>query len=256
MALPWDKTTFDEMYSGVLWAHGVRGSPKVPSVAGYYKFTQQNQTASVVAGILAQPGFAQVTDLIILAGGFGWIAEALIANGVNVVVVDTSPYVQANIGISEETEIRAALTDRGFDPDNLPILMDPNDPNAIFTGDPYPLWTNNGVRTSLTASDILNENLQNNGSRKRVRDALPGPVDAILTEFLLESSENDIEAAELATLAEDLRQNPAQTVVHLVTGGGAGDPRLNFKTQAEWKSFLTGLGFGDHIVATVGGVWI
>ncbi len=256
MALTWDKTLFDEMYSATLWTHGVRGSPRVPSVAGYYKFGKLQHTTRVVAGLLSQPGWASVTDLIILGGGFGWIAEALIAEGVNVVVVDTSPYVQANIDVSEETEIRAALTDRGFDPDNLPILMDPDDPNAIFTGDPYLLWTNSGVRTTLTADDILDEDLANNGSRNRVQNALPGNADAILTEFLLESSENDTEAADLATLAEDLRKNPAQTVVHLVTGGDAGDPRLNFKTQAEWKSFLTGLGFGDHIVATTDGVWI
>jgi hypothetical protein len=253
VALVWDKALFDEMYSGPLWRYGVRNSTRVPSVKGYYRATRSTATQIILAGILAQPGFAQVSDVAVIGGAFGWLAEALIANGVNAVTVDTSSYVLANQGISEEQEIRDALTANGFDPDNLPTLMDPNDPNAVFTGDPYALWTNNGVRTTLT---VLDEDLANNGSRNRVRNALPGSIDAIITEFLLDIMETDAESLLIASRVESLAPNPAAVRVHIIADGTGGDPRLNHKTKEQWRALLDANGFSNHVVATASGVWI
>ncbi len=253
MVLVWDKTLFDEMYSAVLWTHGVRGSPKVPSAAGYYWIGKKASAERQIAVMLAKPGFASLSDIAIIGGGYGWTAEILIAAGINAISVDTSPHILATQATSEETEIRDALTARGFDPDNLPTLMDPDDPNAVFTGDPFSIWLRtDGKRTSIA---VVGEDMANNGSRNKVKQALPGNLDGILTEYALDSMETDAESLELIERCEQLRPNPAAQVVHLISEG-VGDLRLNTKTQAEWRTLLDDNGFNDHFVAKSNGVWI
>ena len=81
-----------------------------------------------------------------------------------------------------------------------------------------------------------------------------GNMDAILTEFVLDAMETDAESLVIVERAEQLRPNPAVTVVHLVADSAEGDPRLNNKTLADWRAFLDANGFNDHWVITAAGV--
>lgn len=247
MALIWDKALFDEMYSGYGWKWGVRGSPRKPMFA-YNWFAQKDRLEAQANRLLAQPGFAQVSHLAIIGGGFGWLSEYLTAQGITVVNIETSPYVTADKDNSEEADLRAQLTAQGFDPDNLPDLMDPNDPNAVHP-DPWSLW----LRPTRSVSTILEEDLANNGSRNRVKNALSNNMDGIFTEYVLDSMEFDSEVLDVCDKAEQLRPNPSVPVIHLVGDDTFGHPQMLHKPLTEWRTLLDANGFSQHFLTDQNG---
>lgn len=250
VALTWDQSTFESLYTSRAWGHGTRGWNRAISFH-YHWWGQKRRINALVAKYLALPGFAQVSDVAIIGGGFGWTAEALAANGVNAISVDTGDYVVANENVSEEGELRALLTAQGLDPDNLPTFMSPNDPNTpLAAGDVWNYWLRgDGVRTSIP---IEQEDLSTNGSRRNVKQRLGNNIDAILTEFALDSMTNDAEALAVVESAQQLRPNPACTVVHIVSADPVGDPRLLNKDRAAWRALLDGAGFADHVMFDAG----
>lgn len=248
--LTWDRTLFEELYSGPGWTWGVRGVTRLPRFH-YHRFVQEPRLRRMVGGLLAQPGFAQVSHVAIMGGAFGWSAEVLAESGITAISVDTGDYVVAERAGSEEAELRALLTAQGWDADNLAgIFIDPNDPNSTIA-DPWPYW----VRPSRATVTVADEDLSTTASRRNVRQALSNNMDGILTEFLLDGMETDAEALVIAERAEQLRPNSNVNVVHLVGGGGPGDPRLVTKTLQGWKDLLVANGF-NHAVALADGTWL
>jgi len=248
MALVWDKALYDIMYRLPLWQWGVRDYPRVPF--GHYNwFANKQSTQNNITAMMAAPGFAQVSDVAIVGGGFGWTADLLAGMGINAVVVEISPWILANKDLSEEQQIRDDLTEFGFDPDNLPTLIGPDYTTPV---DPWQYWLRpEGKRCIAT---VLEEDLSTNTSRRNVKQALNNNIDAIVTEFALDAYEagDDAGPALLAERCDALRPNPACTVVHIIQPN-ENDTFLNWKTAAEWRTFLDGLGFTDHRVVNMQG---
>lgn len=241
----WDKALYDSLYSLGAWEWGVRNHSRIPKFH-YNWFTMQKTSQRMVDQYMSMPGFAQISDIAIIGGGYGWTAEALEAQGVNVVVVDTSPHIINTINTSEEQEIRDALAANGFDPDNLPTFIGPDWNTPV---DPWVYWLRpDGVRSTATVAD---EDMSTNGSRRSVRQALSNNMDAILTESALDSQETESDALVLIERCEQLRPNQNCNVVHLVQPG-PGDPRFINYTLEEWRALLDANGF-NHWVADLGG---
>lgn len=258
MALAWDEADFRSLYSAPLWVHGSRyvGPQSRPS-CNYHWFGQRRRLQRTIGNFLAMPGAAQLSHIAIVGGGFGWTAEILATVGVNAISIDTSPYVVANEGVSEEAELRAALLAQGHNPDDLNAtvqFMSDIDPNVVLTEtEIWQRWLRtDGVRTSIP---VEQEDLANNGSRNRVKSRLSNNMDAILTEFVLDSMETDQESLTLADRCEMLRPNPSVNVIHLVSGPAspADDQRLNNKSYAAWRALLDANGFQTHVVADATG---
>ena len=202
--------------------------------------------------MLELPGFASLTDVAIIGGAFGWLAEALVANGINAFSVDTSDYIVSTENVSEEQELRDALTLQGFDPDNIGDQVgfyDPSLDRVLTTPEIWAHWLRaDGKRTSIA---VEQEDMEGNASRNRVKRRAQGTLDAIVTEYAIESMETDAESLAMIERAEQTRPNPACTVVHMVSGG-TGDPRFNWHTGTEWKALLDANGFTDHWVVEHG----
>jgi len=254
MALVWDKTLYDEMYSAPFWRHGVRGTTRIPRLH-YHYWPQLWRIRQTVERLVALPGFAQVSHLAIVGGGFGWTAEVLGEYGINAISVDTSDFIVANENVSEEAEIRQHLTEQGFDPDNLFTCMDPADPNRELPASEvwgYLLHPSGG-RTSIP---IEQEDISNGGGRNKVKQRLNNNLDGILSEFVLDSMEADAESLSVAEGCEQLRPNPAVPVIHMVGDSAEGDPRLNNKTMADWRALLDANGFSGHYVCDAAGRYL
>ena len=248
MALVYDKALYDEQYSSPAWVHGVRGQSRIPRF--HYNWFNQSQGPYArlpkIANLISNgPGWASFTNVAIVGGGFGWTAELLLEAKptLNIVNVETSPHVTGAIG-SEEAELRQYLIDDGFDPDNIDFLVDPLDPSRTLTNaEAWAYWLRpDGQRTSITT---LDNDLANNKKRKDVRDALPGSMDAIITEISLDAQQTDQEIATFLERVELLRPNPACTVVHVVEYTPA-DLGYISKTVPDWGVYLDALGYSDH----------
>jgi len=248
MAIVWDKATFDTMYTCTGWKWGVRNYPRVPRFH-YHWFGQQGMVQAIVDRYQSVPGFNSIQDIAIIGGGFGWAGEALTQLGKNVVTVDTSDYILNNKDTSEEVELRAALAETGFDPDNLPVMIGPDYNTPV---DPWSYWLRpDGKRTSV---NILGEDLSTTASRRNVRQALGNKVDVIVTEYAIDSMDAGDDAASLTLVerCEQLRPNPSCTVVHIIEPNPS-DVVLNVKTAEEWRTLLDANGYTDHrIVASAG----
>jgi hypothetical protein len=256
MALVWDKTLYDTLYSCNGWPYGIRGATRVPRFH-YNWFGQQHSMQTMVERYLALPGFAQVSDVAIIGGGYGWTAELLESQGINAISVDTSPHILSTKDSSEEQELRDTLTALNFDPDRLndgPAgirFMSPDDPNAWVN--PWTYWLRpDGKRTSKT---VVDEDLSTTTSRNNVKSALGNNIDAIVTEFAIDSFEagDDAGSLQLVERCEQLRPNPACAVIHLIEPNPA-DVFLNVKTASAWRTLLDTNGYNHVIVDMQGNI--
>lgn len=254
MVLPWDKSTYDVAYNIPAW-NGVRyyiggpnkqGAGRVPMF--HYHYPVINRTAkAVINRFLTMPGAAAVNNVAMVGGGFGWGAEALVAAGINVINVETSSYVLAEKDNTEEAELRQLLIDQGFNPDDLPVFVSPFNPNADYTtGQVWATWL--AGRPKRAQVQVVDEDMSTNASRNKVKQALPGSLDYILTELTLDAFENDAEALVFAERCEQLRPNPNVNVIHIVVDEVMQQGRMNqVHTLEEWHSLLVSNSM-NHIV--------
>jgi hypothetical protein len=199
------------------------------------------------------PGFSQLSDIVIIGGGYGWTAEILIQNGINATVVDTSDHIINTYNTSEEQELREYLIGQGFDPDRLNDgavgirFMSPENPQAWVN--PWEYWLRqDGVRTSVP---ILDEDLSTQGSRRNVINAGERRPDAILTEIVMDSMETEEDALVFVERCEQLRPNPSTNVIHVVMDGHDAPGFISY-TKEEWRSFLDSNGYNHAVVSMRG----
>lgn len=249
MAVVWDKVLFDSMYVTSSWRAGLRqeaGQPyRKPPAFNYNWFGMLPTLEVKVDVLLSVPGAAQITDLCVIGGGFGWTAEILESRGINTINVDTSEFVLANASISEEQDIRDRLTAIGLDPDNLPdMFMSPVDPNA--TVNPWAYWLHpSGARSS---KPVIGEDLSTNQSRRAVRQAISNNMDAIFTEFVIDGFDAETDVLTFVDRVQQLRPNPACNVIHMC-GSQTFSPEIFLDyTAQQYKDLLTANGFTDHYV--------
>lgn len=259
MALVYDKALYDAQYSVRAWEHGVRDQPRIPRHHYNWFVQTQGQFGRLkrhVAALTAGPGWAQLSDIAIIGGGFGWTAELLrdIDPTLNIVNVETSPHVISTLATSEEADLRQYLIDDGFDPDAVDFLVDPNDYSRTLTNaEAWGYWLRpDGVRSSITT---LDNDLSSNGQRRGVRSALGGNIDALVTEIALDSLSTETEIDNFLDFVEQTRPNPACAVIHLIEYTPRTDLGYISKTREEWGTYLTARGFGNHYVMDTGGAF-
>lgn len=164
----------------------------------------------------------KTTDRIALIGcGFGWGIEVLGEMGfASVVGTDTSAYIQASKGSTEEADINAKIVGVGLDP-------------ARGAGAELKAKLWDGGTRSRVASRILNEDLASVQSRRRLRDFLAG-LDWIITEGVVESL-TDTEAKTLSTRAHQVTDAQIAHRITVPATAGTYNPKT---TLAEWNSVL------------------
>lgn len=172
---------------------------------------------------------------IIIGGGFGWVAQELLVRGfTDIVVVDTSAYVQAEKGNTDEQEVRDAITAVGLDPDTGrgAVLLERGSPAA-----------SRGPRGGTIS--IVDEDISTSAGRTAVRDALigNGNPQIVISEDVVTS----LEDAEVLSLNDSMQAwSGPQTIAHIVTAlptDTVGVPErygapFNWKTLADWKALL------------------
>lgn len=119
--------------------------------------------------LIAAKGLTADDCVVIFGGAFGWLGDALKEKlpGLEAVSVDISDYVHATKDASPDDELIESIRASGYDETTGIGLQLFN-----WFSDPAP-------RASIT---VLNEDLSNNGSRNRVRAALPKNPTRIITE--------------------------------------------------------------------------
>jgi hypothetical protein len=258
MAQVYDKTLFDSFYSVRAWEHGVRNQPRIPRHHYNWFVQTQGQFARLkrnVAALTGGPGWAQLTDIAIIGGGFGWTAELLLEADptLNIINVETSPHCVNQLATSEEADLRQYLIDDGLDPDNVDYLVDPNDYSRTLTNaEAWAYWLrSDGQRGSTT---LLDNDLSTNGQRRDVKQALGNNIDALVTEIALDALSTEAEIDNFLDNVEQTRPNPACTVVHLTeyTPDSLG---YISKPLADWRAYLDARGF-NHVVADTSGNYL
>lgn len=259
MALVYDKALFDAQYSMPAWEHGVRNSPRIPRHHyNWFAMTQQTMRSPMrnnVSALLGGPGWASLTDVAIIGGAFGWTAETLLAFDptMNLINVEVSPYILAEINTSEEADLRQYLIDDGFDPDNLPELMHPDQSRTLTTAEIWSYWLRpDGVRSSIAP---LESDLSTNANRRDVRNALSGNVDALVTELSLDAQDSEADIDVFLDRVEQTRPNPSCNVIHLTEYDQRPFAESGFisKTIADWGLYLVARGFSDHWILNTRG---
>jgi hypothetical protein len=165
--------------------------------------------------------------IVIVGGGFGWVAEGLIGLGfLNVVVAETSPYVLSEMDNTDEAEIRGNITDAGLDPDTgrgAEVLANATTPAA---------------RRGTTA--VVNADVMTDAGRDAIKSALGGNPQIVVTEDVT-TSLTDQECLDLSVACHAF---PGQeTVIHAVSTlqpDGSQNPVFNWKTLAAWKALIPG----------------
>lgn len=240
MAIIWDRARFDAEYI----LHGYKTPWGIPNThpklkLHYHRGPLIKAATAQVTALLAQPGFAQVSQLVIVGGGFGWAAEAFEAAGITTIHTEIGGHILATQGTTEEGEFIDALAAAGLPTDGSYRMFGPD---GTLSLDPLTHW---GARNVRNVKQAVEEDLSTNGSRNAVRRQFQGNLDGILTELVLESLD-DNELANFLSDVEALRPNPAANVIHLLVPDHS-NPDFNSKTHQGWKDFIVGLGL-DHFV--------
>ncbi len=261
MALVYDKALFDAQYSVRAWSYGVRDVARTPR--HHYNWYVQSQEPYArlknnVAALTNGPGWAQLTDIAIIGGGFGWTAELLleIKPTLNIINVETSPHCINTLATSEEADLRQYLIDDGFDPDAIDFLEHPTNKSGptLTNAEAWATWLRpDGQRGSTT---LLDNDLSTNGQRRNVRQALGNNIDALVTEIALDSLSTDLEIENFLDYVEQTRPNPACTVVHLIEYTPRTDLGYISKTKEDWATYLNTRGYGDHYIMATDGTYL
>lgn len=255
MPLIYDKALYDAQYSVPAWVHGTRNQPRCPRHHFNWFVQSQGPFARLkrnVAALVGGPGWASITDIAIIGGGFGWTAELLLELDptLNIINVETSPHVINTIATSEEADLRQYLIDDGFDPDNIDFLVDPVTGNTLTNAQAWAAWLRpDGRRSSITT---LDNDLTTSGQRRAVKTALGNSIDALVTEIALDAQTTDAEIANFLDFVEQTRPNPACNVVHLIEYTSENLGYIS-KTGAQWRTYLDSLGFSNHYILQTDG---
>lgn len=256
----WTKADFDRFYRSNVERWG-RPHSRPPIVLNYHwsniiSFQAYRPWAGLttlnrpqlLANIL---GLSSGDAVVIVGCGFNGTGLGLTDLGIRVIGTELSTYIQNEKGNSEEADIRAACIAAGVDPDN-DLIRGPS--GAI---NPLDLLLEGG-RSNPQArgkGEILEEELRVRGSRNAVLNRFnqlwPGTTPShIITEEVLNSI-SDAEAALVCDYASSAASEWGATVVHMLSPlmvGHTQAPELNWKTYADWRSWLDTNGFGSHLI--------
>lgn len=200
----WTKADYDLNYD--IGAEGEWGYPNTRAEVrlhynwGIMQPLQQKWWANLVPLL----GITAADRVCVIGAGFGWGVEALLAEapGVTAIGIDISDYINAEKGTDEDADLDAAITAVGLDP--------ATDRGAQIKT----RFRRDGPRAKVT---ILQEDLSNNGSRNRVRNAIGG-LDP--TWIITEDTVQTMPDAELTQYTGYANDFTGAQVVHFLSGPG------------------------------------
>ncbi len=244
------KSTFDGSYairaSRYLNQHPNNDFPEI--ITHYHNFKLGKWMRDSMQKLVTNLNVPTGSRIIVVGSGWGWGVEWLNENGYVAIAVDTSAYLQNNYLGSEETEIneQLSLADGALDV-NTPC-WDLDDGQQKLVGD---IMVRPDGRRGHT--ELIDETLSNNGSRRSVRGALSNNVDYIITEAML-STLSDAELITVADNIDSLRVLDNAICIHSDVWlnprhASSHDPGYNWKTGAEWREFFDNtLNLPNHVL--------
>ena len=162
----WTKAQYDAAYRTQIERRMPGGGPppaegRPPVFIHYHKWSMAPILAQMWANVQPVLNILTTDHLCIVGAGFGWGVDAAISevSPANIVGIDLSDYIAAEMGNTEEAELRDYVTTATLDPDTgrgLEVM------NFISDGQPR----NNVVVLQNSASDA--------NERQLIRDALGG----------------------------------------------------------------------------------
>ena len=222
----WDKAGYENAYN--IGAEPDGHPADRPEVRlGYHRAVLLPYAQNLATNLYRVLNWTSSTRLVIVGSGFGWTVECLRFMGMtNVIGVDTSPWVQANKTLNDESEIDEAITKTGLSPSS--------EQGQAIKAKLVPM-TGGGPRSKV-AADILNEDVSSAPARARVRQRIGGqPTFEVLTESVIESlTDSEVQAA-----SGFIHQLTSGRVSHLFFPRDDGNfLPLNWKTTQEWKALV------------------
>lgn len=214
------KQGWDDLYD--IGAESAWGRPNTrPEVRlNYHRFVIKPITDNHAVNLKRVLGWTNESTVLVVQCGFGWILESLGQIGVvDTKCTQTSPYIQTSKDLNEDADIAQRIVDAG-------LVTNVGDGLTIFNA----LRGDGGARAKRSG-DLLNEDLDSNTSRQRVRTALGGPGFDVITYDGYLNTHTDIEAA---NLSDRLHRMPGVgRVIHHVYRNF-----LNGKSLDDWKLLL------------------
>jgi hypothetical protein len=175
--------------------------------------------------------------VLIYGCAYGWMIEALEAKGyTRVVGADPSGYIQGRHDQTEEADVDAAITAAGMDPATGRGALHKA---GLYGDDPGP--------RGRSSRGVKDEEGITVGSRNRLKSAVglgsQDDFDWVLSENLIESL-TDAEIAQVLPHYDAIGLNSVH-IISVTDPSKPVDPG-NWKTTAQWRAFLDGLGFTAH----------
>jgi len=202
---------------------------------------------------------------IIIGCGFNWTGRGLADLGIDVTGIDTSSYILGNKDTSEEAEIRECLAEVGINPDTDVIHDTGLTRSRGVAGMNWLDYFMEGGRAAPANRGwgrLIGEDMSSNKSIRAVANTLSNTPAYVITEETL----NSVDDATALKICESIdrfvaQKGNAQTqVIHILSPlqeEAFQQPDLNWKSYADWRTFLDANGFTTHKIipsVTYGGV--
>jgi len=205
---------------------------------GYSRATQLPWCRKKARKLIELFSWHPTTKILVVGAGYGWTIECLERehNFTNIVGIDTSDWIQANMSTDEEVDIREAIIRVGLDPDTGEGLTKRN--------------RHRGEVRNQTIRSIMNEDILTERSRLNVTGILGGNFDVAISEAVIASLE-DSEVLNLSIAMHLIASTVihADTMKHLEPGNQ--DEGYNWKFIEDWVQLLpndTIINFEDFII--------
>lgn len=248
MAVDWDKSRYDLEYQhhaySTRWGIPAKtdGEPTPKLIVGYARGLMVKAQQARVDRIIANSKIPAFSSVAVIGGGIGLSVEAFEVRGISAVHTEISDYLLQAEGTSEEAEWIGWLKSSGLPSDGTYRMYGEDGKLSL---DPLDYW---GARKIKNVKTALQEDLGTTGSRSKVRRALNGGMNCIISELVLESL-SDLEVEKIIQDMERTKFNSEDIVIHLLVAN-SGNPIFNSKTLKEWKALITAAGMNHIVVDT------
>ncbi len=200
-------------------------------------------------------GLVSGDSIALIGAGFNATGFGLKALGIDVIATDTSAWIDAVKGETEEADIRDMVIGVGLDPD-VDTFKGPRGPGYHACD----LWLHGGRANPQPRGKglILPEDLSSRKSRNTVVKKLKSKPKWVATEQVL----NSIPEAEGLQLCEDVARFASEnggTVVHMLSPlksyKQGQSEALTWRRYAEWREWLDTNGFEAQLILPQTSAW-
>lgn len=199
-------------------------------------------------------GMTAGQSVVLVGCGFNWTARGLTDLGIDVTGIDTSAYILGAKDVSEEAELRECIIAAGLDPDIDTIPDNGRTQQLGIANVNYLDYFMEGGRASPANRGwgrIVGEDMSSNRSINAVANTLANTPAFIITEETLNSIDDatcDLVCGYIDNFISR-RGDPSTQVIHILSplqDGANQQPDLNWKSYADWRTFLDVNGYASH----------